>query len=860
MSQESSEFIYEKRKFDNLSSQSIEGDEISYINFIFQDERKISIPLSFLKKYSNSMLYKTYESSENYLEDENAYYIDSPFLSIDRLVDIICNSVSLDSLTFQELIDLNETLIHFLGNDSIDYQMTITDILIKLFLIFIKENNCKVDSEIDLYFRDNSVYMNIKDVFTKERNKLFLQYSYLFEYLNIVKVTLEYSFDDRIPYEYIYPSNLHEIFPKLEEYYIECCYYPLKNYIPIKPTDTHYIPLYKEYKRQYYRKYYPEAYCRYRDKHPEIEANILVARVHIQPMNNYGDNESIEEEEEENEENIHDEIIDIDIDEEIRNEKEEEKPDLYIESLSDYSREYNEEMIEKQKMDSPIDDKIIHSLYYFIFVDDNEIIDQQHPILCHNYDEYNDILLYILNLPICKQLKNIDIYGSDRIFLLQLETPPLLLLLKDSLYSSLEVFDFTKFISTRMYPEYIQLFKEIIKTHVFPNVTTLYIELETIYHYDINLLQDIISLITRDNFPKLHIYMFPFDTYHEEDVSLSKIYILIPFSLLNLMDTIQEKDHYSFECFLKNKNIHNHLITAKKQHSFSIKANISVDIFISTWKQLYDNGLLTIGTIKYIFSRMDYEPSDYSLIDLSVYPFKSLIIKIDSISYETLEHLENIYMNMNYKELQKFNIYFGKIYNREEYDVEFINKYLSFLCKGNYNNVTSLDIYDASETINDIDMYTLDTLLFQFFSLFSNNIKMLRTSDNNTSNHFELTSFFTFIKSFEMNSSISLPLLEKFTIELTLFEQTNYNVFKYFPSFSFYLHKPITSILTDNYLSECSKDNKQSYYNYIYNQLKQKYYEDDYSNYTLLLNRYKEKHNPNLKMKYYTHYHEIDYD
>ncbi|KAK8805894.1 hypothetical protein WA158_002550 [Blastocystis sp. Blastoise] len=920
------------------------------------------------------MLYKAYTSSGSYLKDEGAYYIDSPFLSIDKLVDVMCNSVPLDSFSFQELIDLSETLIHFLGYESIDYQMKITDFLVQLFLIFIKENNCEVDSELKCYSR-KFIHVTLKDVFTEERNKLFLQHSYLFDYFNVIDVTLQYSFDDRIPYEYIYPSNLHELFPKIKRYVIDTCYYPLKKYIQIKSTDIHYTLLYKEYKRQYYEKYYPEAYYIYENEHPEIEANkIEEGQVYIYPMNNHGDNESIEKDKEE----IHHEIIDIDIDEEIRNEKEEEKPDLYIESLSDYSREYNEEMIKKEKKDSPIDDEIIHSFCYFIFVDDNEIIDRQHPILYETDVESNDILLYILNLPICKQLKKIEITDNESQFLLQLKIPPLLLLLKDSLYSSLEIFNISQFINTRMYPEYIQLFKEIIKTHVFPNVTTLYIDSDVIQDYDINVIQDIVSLITRDRFPKLHIYsLLPFNEhfYDENDSILSKMHILVPTSLLDLIDTIQLLTNDYLEEFPNNKNIYNNLIVSKKQHNINIKANINIHTFISTWKQLYDNGLLTIGNIIYDFSEIDYNPSDYSLIDLSVYPFKSLTIRINSFSYEELESVEKIYMNMNYQDLQKLTIDFWDRYQEEEYDVvEFINKYFSFLCKGNYNTVTSLaiifhmnieeeleesddsEIYDMNkfndyeniekklEQLYESDIHTLNDIIYPFFSLFSDNIKEFKIDGHLVRNsifltekyislpfwsniqhlsldligngkkkilnslthffknkklrnlislkfdyghHFELSSFLEFIEGFTLNSSFSLPFPDTFK------EPISYNVFNFFPSFLYFLHKPITYIrMKDSIIEyEENKNENDLYDQYIYNQLQQNYCKniidlnlcidessvisniidliinnhfcylrnlsvlfndnDTYTKYSSLINNYKEKYNPNLNITYH---------
>ncbi|KAK8797555.1 hypothetical protein WA158_005901 [Blastocystis sp. Blastoise] len=716
MSQETHLYVHKKRKCDNLGLLSARSDEISHINLIFQDERKISIPLSFLKNYQNSMLYKAYTSSESYLEDEGAYYIDSPFLSIDKLVDVMCNSVPLDSFSFQELIDLNETLTHFLGYESIDYQMKITDFLVQLFLTFIEENNY---------------------VFTEERNKLFLQHSYLFDYFNVIDVTLQYDFDDRIPYEYIYPSNLHDLFPKIKRYVIDgifsyihkfitylACYYPLKNYIQIKSTDIHYIPLYKEYKRQYYEK----------------------------------DNESIEKEEKEN---FHDEIIDIDIDEEIRNEKEEEKPDIYIESLSDYSREYNEEMIKKEKNDSPIDDKIIYSLYYFIFVDDNEIIDRHHPILYDRDFESNDILFYILNLPICMQLKNIKINFYKLKFLLQLEIPSLLLFLKDSLYSSLEIFNISQLcdLYNKEYDvvEFINKYFSFLCKGNYNTVTSLAIN----FHMDIE--EEL------------------------EETDDSEIY-----------DTNKSNDYKHIEKKLE---------------------------------QLCESDIHTLNDIIYHF---------FSLFSDNIKEFK-----IDGHFVRNSIFLTEKYISLPF-----------------------------------WSNIQHLSL----DLIGDGKKKILNSLTHFFKNKKLRNLISLKFDYGH---HFELSSFLEFIEGFTLNSSFSLPFLDTFK------EPISYNVFNFFPSFLYFLHKPITYICMKDSIIKYEENENENDLNdqYIYNQLQQNYckniidlnlcidessiisniidliinnhfcylrnlsllfYDNDtYTKYSSLINNYKEKYNPNLNITYH---------
>ncbi|KAK8793339.1 hypothetical protein WA158_004698 [Blastocystis sp. Blastoise] len=756
-------------KQENLSLIDANNNDASEINFIFQDETRIKIPLSFLKKYPNSLLFLNYKNSENYQKDEKAYYIDSPPFCIDTFIEIVCHFIPLNSFSFEELIEIDKTIRYFLRDDYIE--------------------------------DDDNLYGSKKPL----------------------SITIYNGFDDRIPYEYVYPSNLCEIFPKMERYNIKASYYPLKKYIPIKPTDIHYTLLYKEYKLQYYEKYYPESYWEYRHEHPEIEKNIFKEdQIHIYLKNIIENNESIEKIKDEE---IHHEIIDIDIDidEEIRNEKEEEKPDLYILSLSNYSREYNEEMIEKENKHLSLQEHKIDYCFAFSFIDCNGIIDKQHPILERDYGNYNDVLPYLLNISICKQIKYFTFYYNQPEFLLTVETPPFLRLLKDSIYSSLEIFNISKFINRRMYPEYLQLFIEIIRTHVFPNVTTLEIDLVFLENstegIDFGYLNTVLSLITRDRFPKLHIYILEtFNTYFFSDPGLSQISVFIPCSLLYLIDTIQPSQNGYFDTLPVVEYIYNNLWTTKKQHDFTIKVDLCVYLFTQRWKQLYDNGFLTIGNIKYDFSDIFVYTQDVSSVDLSVYPFQSLTIGISSSHYDSLHNTENIYKNMNYSELKTLSI---------EYIHERIESKL--------------------EKLIDTDMDIIDDKIYHFFSLFSDNMLQFTLNGHFFRNSiflneryiklpfwlniqqlsldldsFNISDFLEFIECFKTDSILSLPLLNTFNIIFYKYNSISLNVFECFPSFSFYAHKPITSILIDSCFNEKTKDNNL-YYKYIDNQLKQDY-------------------------------------
>ncbi|KAK8797570.1 hypothetical protein WA158_005916 [Blastocystis sp. Blastoise] len=89
----------------------------------------------------------------------------------------------------------------------------------------------------------------------------------------------------------------------------------------------------------------------------------------------------------------------------------------------------------------------------FIFIQDGER-DIQHPIVEFSFSSCSTILFYLLHLPKMKHIKQLV----------------------------------TLLIQPGSYPEYIQLLKDIITTHVFPNVTTLKIT----YHYKFVLFSEFI--------------------------------------------------------------------------------------------------------------------------------------------------------------------------------------------------------------------------------------------------------------------------------------------------------------------------------------------------------------------------------
>ncbi|KAK8807267.1 hypothetical protein WA158_004026 [Blastocystis sp. Blastoise] len=193
------------------------------VDFIFNDESRISVELSFLKKYPTSLLSKAVENSANYLQDEDAYYIDSSRFSVESLILLMEGKITLDSLPMNEICEIKKAANYFFVNYIGDVKVKIEVVLKGLFQDFIKQNNYSIEDEPNKegeFSKEDHITpkLCIQGVITKERNEEFEQYSRLFDVLNIKRVLIKFYFSEDIPYEYIYPSNLHELFPQLEKY------------------------------------------------------------------------------------------------------------------------------------------------------------------------------------------------------------------------------------------------------------------------------------------------------------------------------------------------------------------------------------------------------------------------------------------------------------------------------------------------------------------------------------------------------------------------------------------------------------------------------------------------------------------
>ncbi|KAK8809683.1 hypothetical protein WA158_000626 [Blastocystis sp. Blastoise] len=352
------------------------------------------------------------------------------------------NAKLLDILPLKDVISIHSDINYFYGDESYEDKIRIYTFLWDSLQSFIVNN---------------------KYIITEERNQLFYQYSPLFDFFNITIVTLKFDFSEDIPYEYIYSSNLHEVFQKLEMLFIEPSYYSHRKEIYIPPSDPHYSLLTR----------YTTSNCR--------------------------------------------------------------------------------------------------AIVIFVF---------------------NDSLLFI-HFPIMKHIKQLVTLQNPRVKI-QFDIPPLLITIRDGLVDTIIIFNIFNFIQPGSYPEYIQLFKDIITTHVFPNVTTLKI---TYFSYDlyIPLFQEILQLITRNHFPKLHIYDIS-DIIRNEIHIYKENYKFVLFyeSIIQLMDTIiYDKDILSdiLENVVVYPEMSEAILNTNNSNYFTIQVNPDEDEeyeYDSDWEDYSD--------------------------------------------------------------------------------------------------------------------------------------------------------------------------------------------------------------------------------------------------------------------------------
>ncbi|KAK8807355.1 hypothetical protein WA158_004114 [Blastocystis sp. Blastoise] len=630
-------------------------------DFIFNDKSKVSVELSFLKRYPTSLLSKALENSANYLQDEDAYYIDSSRFSVDSLILLMEGKITLDSLPMNEICEIKKAANYFFVNDIRDVKAKI-EVTLQLFLsAFMKQNGCSIEDKQRNGENKQTLLINVP----------------------VIKLIKE---------------------------------------ICIRHSDPHYILLYKEYKRQYYKECYPEAYNAYISTHPDIESfSLYCNKIRLHSRRNNANNHQ--------EENIiHHEIIPINIDEEIQNEKITKKLNLYTDSIYEYIPISHEQKLVK-KSNETIISKEEFSSYTFSFCDEDGHLNTSHPTISRGRCEPPCIQIdnYLLKLPVFKQLRNCLDFGSYY----KLETvSPFFKSLSEGIFDNIQTMALNNFINCSMYPEYIQLFKDIITTHVFPNIKTLKIRICDQHDPEIQLYKEILPLITRNNFPKLSIYTINYSTnFNLLEDHFGIISLLTPTSLIELVDIIYLSNGYKTTIQL-NESYVNTMCQVKQYHKFKIQVDFDINNYNELWKKLFDSEVINFNTLTINLSKIDPLIHDYSF-DISHCSIKCLNIDINNDSIDKMKDIQNLLQTINTTNLEEIYFHF------EHYDTdtftEFFNALLHILHNKFYNNVTKVDIsvkYNSNiGFLNENQMIEMNRILLEFFSLFTDNIRSLYIRD-----------------------------------------------------------------------------------------------------------------------------------
>ncbi|KAK8811453.1 hypothetical protein WA158_003187 [Blastocystis sp. Blastoise] len=657
-------------------------------------------------------------------------------LFIEKVIQYMNGDLALDSsLSVNDVYGMYKSVRYFIGDDAIIYEKTLRNYLLEAFNKFTEENNVELHYNTKKPVKRRNLSGNsfsdhkntifyLESIFTKERNALFMEYSCLFDLFDVTTVIVFFGFSKDISYEYIYPSNLHTIFPKLIEYDIYPYYYLNYKEIRIPSTDFHYELLYKEYKRLYNNEdYLRENYGYTYSDYERDEYGLFKYQIHSEIENNQG-NQGIKKDENNN---ISNEV------KEIKNRKKE-KPDLYIECILNNSSKYIEESI-------PENDKN-HYLSYeydciaFLFEDSNGSMYYYYYSIKIKEFHFNNVFSYILNMPICKQLKTV-INNNKQNGLFQIEIPPLLKALRDGYFDTIQMMNFLDFISLDCYKEYIYLFVDIISNHIFPNLTTLIIE-ENKTDYDCFLLSKLFSSISINSFPKLHILDLcgfiknPSNitqyTWIDSLISQSSIYTIIDTILLVRN---QEEDEVMFFNLLEDYTIEK-LIELRRNHEFILHTSLFINRYNLIWFQLYNIGALEVENMYFNLSNVPIIMSDLSLFDLNIYKPNQLYIKLDITSVNALDYYQHIYTTVNTVNLKTLSILFEY---KDSFEDLYMHEFLNVLSTIDYEQVNTLEIketilqngyiFSLFENHNNNYLNKEDIHIYEFLSLFSDQIQTL---------------------------------------------------------------------------------------------------------------------------------------
>ncbi|KAK8797572.1 hypothetical protein WA158_005918 [Blastocystis sp. Blastoise] len=706
----------------------------------------------------------------------------------------VTKEIFLESMTVKDIINMYKTIQFYFTDKHPDFEGKVFSYLVSQFYMVLKQTDC----EIERTSFDGICILYMHDQFSED-----------------------------IPYEYIYPSNLHELFPKLQIYNISFDYYPELECFRVPYSDLHYKRLYSIYKQNYYNMSSLLLYNTYlkrltEEKLLELVKKQLVIYTKIDFWKQLKNKIK----------NVDEHLVRGTLPDEYNNDEYKDyRPPLYVECYSDYSREYNKQN-EKQ-----LNDKQSCSILFY-FQNKNEFPDELIGLLTFSENYYVDkIASYIYNMPQCKQLNTIKCIGANKeeaenkCISLSLSIPALLSALNNGIFDNLEKM----------------------------NISTYNMEDSTQYIF----YKSLFLSFSREHFPQLHILnisSYYTNRFSESLVaSMKDIYTLFDSSLFELIDTIIIDYHFCYYIIKYGKEIVDVLINAYKRHQFTLKLPVlNLKEYSIYWQQLLKSNILLCENLFLSSVSICDFGSKEILPDLSKNYFKEIIFSIrDSLSQNCDQQLINTVNTINCQKLEEIRIdisstkSYSYLYddNQSSSNADIISfqkcltlfssniKYLKInygcLCDMIYvlQNIMEFPLWINVEELS-ICFYNnrLKDILDQFIRYF-NNHKLLKLKDLSIgiiSLVDSIQPILSFIENIQNNPSLSFPKLDSFYIEYlsdpdnSIVKHVDYNILKSFPSLSFYLHIPITEIYMHSQLGKLRKTSFE-YCQYIYNQLQMEY-------------------------------------
>ncbi|KAK8810566.1 hypothetical protein WA158_007141 [Blastocystis sp. Blastoise] len=730
------------------------------VQFVFQDEIHVGIPISILQLYPNSILNLTYDSPDSLDNNDHACYIDYPSYSIEKLILFFEGKLSINSsLPVLELCNMYKAINIFFNNEAYPFRSELYNAIQAVLLHFLKENNCAI-SEYSQSSDITEHILTIKDIISEERNKKFLEYSCIFDVTNVTCVQLKYIHSNEISYDSIYPPNIHELFPQILKYDIERSEYFKSNSLfqlervdNESTFDTRSHPI---------NQYDPINQNKSNESIQNNKNKVTKAfQSDIQLVESSRTNNEINKKNLYNDENIHlhssySSLSSHSLDNHFSSSflSSSISPSLSS-SISSSSSVITSPSIHEDKKNqinsSPKTTFSNHLLFRKLFFksksknsdlsihdmsQNDPITKSRHYNFCFHFIDDHDgiipvslsdsIFTYILNMPICESLKEIYVSDNNIYWKLQKETPPLLIALENGLFDLHTTLNITDFICDTSDDRYKKLVEDYLSKHIFPNVTTLRINNQGNRLFGDNMLNRFLYLFTTERFPQLHIYDLQYYSItHTQPITNLDILFQIP--LIKQLHTIYINISFLQESVLvhfdKKSFFYKLLPKIKCCEDFIYFKNDILSTLLFQKQYFYNNIIFNLAD--------NYDKPIYSedLEFMNEEVFKTLYIYDNRLN-------DNI--NLEYK--SSSNIYMKKLFN-------------------------SRNIHDKLEIIINSGMFKLDKV--------PNNMNIIMRSfklDSLEEIHFKCIQFSPY-KSISVNDLISIfknanyPNLKKLSIQ-----------------------------------------------------------------------------------------------